>query len=222
MREHLEEFSAIRFGLRYGDENRRLVGALGRDPRQYALQFDTVTIDGVIVQGLDALLAFRERDIDACIRRFQGGGDSVGPNYAALEAIPDWSAVRDMHYGKFALMLDQSEDLYMEEAQDKIDSTVLTDRLINVFNCMLILILYVHLMHGCVRISDQQCVQVPGRVSSHGTRFANSSSPYRATPLYHSGGAWCCRALEEVLYSCATVNPVQSICFAEQLRQPFS
>ena len=150
MREHLEEFSAIRFGLRYGDENRRLVGALGRDPRQYALQFDTVTIDGVIVQGLDALLAFRERDIDACIRRFQGGGDSVGPNYAALEAIPDWSAVRDMHYGKFALMLDQSEDLYMEEAQGKIDSTVLTDRLINVFNCMLILILYVNLMHGCV------------------------------------------------------------------------
>ena len=143
MREHLEEFTAVRFGLRYGDNTRRLIGALGRDPVHDALLFDAITVDGVIVQGLDALLAFMERDVDACIRRFEDGVHSVGPRYHALESLREWADVEAMHTGVFAGMLKQSESLFLEEAHAENNGVLLVDRLVSVFNCILVLFLYV-------------------------------------------------------------------------------
>ena len=143
MREHLEEFTAVRFGLRYGDNTRRLIGALGRDPVHDALLFDAITVDGVIVQGLDALLAFMERDVDACIRRFEDGVHSVGPRYHALESLREWADVEAMHTGVFAGMLKQSENLFLEEAHAENNGVLLVDRLVSVFNCILVLFLYV-------------------------------------------------------------------------------
>ena len=143
MRDNMKEMSRIRFGLRYGDDELDLEGSLGRDPKQDALQLNAVEVNGELVQGLDTLMGFLERDVDRCIRKYEAGDSSVGPNYFAVATQPEWLAVEARYDTTFQDMLSESENLYAAEATDHGETLLLFNRLVSAFNCIILLFLYV-------------------------------------------------------------------------------
>ena len=143
MRTSMYMMSKIRYGLRFGDSSLGLTGSLGRDAAQDAIHLDAVLVDGVLVQGLDQLIGFYERDVDSCIRKFENGDSSVGANYFAVESLQEWRRVDSRYSPQFESMLLQSEDLYVAEAQQHGQSVLLANRLFIIGNVLLLLALFV-------------------------------------------------------------------------------
>lgn len=136
-------FSAIRFGLRFGDASLGLAGSVGVSESQDRLQFGDVQVNDELFQGLDAVMALYEHHADSCVRAFVDGTTSTGPNASALATHPVWTAMEDISMEPMRGMLALSEELYLELAHDEATQVLLVDQIITTFNCIVVIILYV-------------------------------------------------------------------------------